>query len=343
MAGRSLRQRKTVDYNTMHKGLPQSNEMNAMAENIKQKDIVHELSAELEKLEMEEEQIRLELAVEHKKKQIDELKSAIASSPKVQLQPHQTIPQMPQMEPTTQTLGSDAALNEALALLKNLDFLNTAESESVITKPPDKGKLLTIPDFVHNPTGSATQYSELGKGLFLHAKAKLKPEDITTAQWISANTRILRKNIEQGLDQAGIKAYLKYTEKIGDYLQVSEISSVMLLDHAHRQLVFEENRRWDDIDGDMRYFYLEKSKSTTPAGPKQKRSFKSSTDHSGNIICGRFNAIQGCQLQYCKFSHVCSVQGCNMDHPRHAHIGSHNSAPARPYNGSADPPRFRPS
>ena len=81
-------------------------------------------------------------------------------------------------------------------------------------------------------------------------------------QWLSANARIMLALLDN-MDKATITSYLRYTAKIGDYLQVSEPSSVMLLDEEHRKSVTRENRQWDDIDGDRRYFYLEKSKSSS--------------------------------------------------------------------------------
>ena len=55
-------------------------------------------------------------------------------------------------------------------------------------------------------------------------------------QWVAANAKILLKLIEGGLALGGIKSYLRYTVKIGNYLQISEVPSVMLLDDDHRRV-----------------------------------------------------------------------------------------------------------
>ena len=72
------------------------------------------------------------------------------------------------------------------------------------------------------------------------------------------------------MDIDGVKAYLRYVSKVGEYLQISEASSAMLLDNEHRKQIHEENCQWDHIHRDKVYFY----QKAIPAG-KQKQ-------HHGN-------------------------------------------------------------
>ena len=73
---------------------------------------------------------------------------------------------------------------------------------------PFQGKsnmLHLIPDFVSKPTSTY----ESGSG-----KEKVKRvEEITQAQWISDNSKILLKLIEEEMDINGVKAYLRYVSK----------------------------------------------------------------------------------------------------------------------------------
>ena len=129
--------------------------------------------------------------------------------------------------------------------------------------------------------------------------------------------------------------YLRYTRKIGDYLQSADTSSVMILDHEHRIQVFEEDRRWDCIDSDKVYFHLKSPKSLN--SPRVNKD----TSHNGKQICRNFNN-GNCYYCACKYAHVCL--SCRGDHPRIQHFaGQHvsqhiNPQHFAPANVSVPPP-----
>ena len=148
--------------------------------------------------------------------------------------------------------------------------------------------------------------------------------------------------ITDGLSTENIQRYLRYTAKIGDYLQMAELSSVMVLDHEHRRQVHEENRPWDEIDSDKVYFHL-KPFTTSTSGNAPFRQ---------QPVCIRFNN-GNCFRTYCKYSHVCMI--CKGDHPKTQHWGdqtscdtsappppSHHATPAPPSALNPAAPRFRP-
>ena len=99
----------------------------------------------------------------------------------------------------------------------------------------------------------------------MKVKNKMKPDEVTVPQWLSTNARILLTLLDE-MDKDTIAAYLRYTMKIGDYLQVSDVSSVMLLDEDHRKQVKRERSQWDEIDGDKHYFFLEKEREKQRTG-----------------------------------------------------------------------------
>ena len=283
------------------------------------------ISQELQQLEI----VELQLQVQKKQNETDKLRKELQPpfAP-----PVSSLPQAPQ---TCKTLAKDVELNEALELLKNshLEFLDQDQQQASTTKSNGNEKHLSIVDFVVKPTSNTHADREVGKGLYLRTKKKLNTEDVTAPQWVAANAKILLKLIEGGLALDGIKSYLRYTVKIGNYLQISEVPSVMLLDDDHRRVQKEEPQRdWDDIDGDKRYFFLEKRQYTT------KPSRKAQKDPSGRPICLKYNSNYGCTLPYCKFAHVCS--SCNGDHTKQHHYTNGNN----PITTSSEvPPRFRSS
>ena len=229
-------------------------------------------------------------------------------------------------------MSKNKDLEVALQLLKgsHLEFLGNETPQCDISAQPqgksNNSALFCIPDFVTKPNASTANSDR--------DKVK-RVEEVTTAQWISANAKILLKLMADGVDRDEIQRYLRYTVKVGDYLQMAETSSVMLLDNEHRRQVYEENRQWDNIDSDKVYFHLKthsffKSKGKQPA-----------TDDRGKQICLRFNKGH-CYMTYCKYSHVCLL--CKGDHPRHQHQqGPQNGGQNAPaVDPQVPPPRFRP-
>ena len=293
-----------------------------------------DLASELEALGKEEERLRKQILLFEKRKEVQNLKSSVEQSACGLT----TAPAKDDIV-TTATLAKDKDLEAALDLLKDChlgEFINPDKLQdlSASARPNINAmNLHLIPDFVTRPTSSS----------FRGDRESIKRvEEVTPAQWVSANSKILIKLLGEGLDQQGIWAYLRYSSKIGDYLQVSKPYSVMLLDHEHRKQVHEENRAWDNIDGDKVYFYLKSSdKHDRPDTHRFDRK-EQATDPAGRVICLRYNGHTGCHLTYCRFSHVCMI--CHGNHPRMQH---HNPQQAEggPQNAGAQnagPPRFRP-
>ena len=174
-----------------------------------------DIRKEWEALEIEEQRLRLEIALSEKTKQIGAImaKATLSEnccfSAKHLGQPPSHKPmtvdtvQCPKHteDVTLQSLAKKQDLESALEVLKNchLDFLHPPSQASA----PFQGKsnmLYLIPDFVSKPTASYQSYSE----------KKKRVEEIIQAQCISSNSRILLKLIEEGMDIDGVKAHLRY-------------------------------------------------------------------------------------------------------------------------------------
>ena len=63
--------------------------------------------------------------------------------------------------------------------------------------------------------------------------SKIRPENVTVPQWVSANMRILPALLERGdiANRQQLLEYIKYTEEVGEYFQIYSIPSVMLYDY----------------------------------------------------------------------------------------------------------------
>lgn len=330
---RHLRSRTVLDYSAMHNGRKSERNSDKPVE----KSPAHmnvsglkDIDSELKALEVREQTLRLELALEEKKREVEQLQNKLLSK-------SSSVPQSPATsnseaaeKVTLKELSRNKELDSALSFLKqsHLDFLRTEDQTSPKENPGKCSSMAyVITDFVSKPTGNSAS-----------DKAK-KIEDVTAAQWVSANARILQKLIAEGLEMDGVQQYLRYTEKIGDYLQMAETSSVMLLDHAHRNHVHDHARAWDNIDSDKVYFHLK----ATASQPRPK--FKQATDERGKPICIRYNK-GSCYMTYCKYAHVCFL--CKGDHPKIHHGAPQNHASASTDHAQAaqptmppPPPRFR--
>ena len=303
-----------------------------------QKAEAESLEAELETLNLAERIKSLRLLVKQKKDNIADVSqdSGYQYSPD---QCHDAVSTAP-VRPTLKTLASDNELNAALEMLQEAHLKDILTPDAANTTPKDgdttgkcsnSDKVAYITDYVVKPKASRRDSEkELTKNLWIKFN-KMKTEDVTVPQWLSANARILLEMLDT-VDKDTIRRYLRYTGKVGDYLQVSDAPSVMLFDEEHRRQVVKEGIDWDRIDGDTRYFYLEKDENTAPASKQSKSSYTRGSkkpgpvDSDGNPICIGYNTQNGCNRGWCSYSHVCSQIGCHASHPKFQHYA---------------PPRFR--
>ena len=256
---------------------------------------------------------------------------------------------------TLKTLAKDKELN---ALLKDMgdthlsDLLASAggdaggevagASATLLAKTKGEGRPLLIPDFVSQPKGVYEGDSDeyvasvgLGRDLVMRGKKKPTLDQISLAQWLSANVRILLQLIsERKITTERVDQYLQYTSEIGDLCQTYTTASVMLLDNAHRLRQHQKQCAWMDIDRHSKDFYLERRPKIGPNKPAYNRGNASSKrqsgqplDSQGQEICRSFNKTSGCSYTNCKYMHICQVPGCEGNHPKYQH--------------DSTPPRFR--
>ncbi len=310
---------------------------------------LEEKQQQLADMEAEEALLDVELKMAEKLRAMEEKRARIEA-----LKSAPTAPAVPQYQPsndsglreprgdeqsetiTPASLAKDKNLQAALDALKNshLNNLLTDNEHDVQTAHSGKCTPLFITDFVKKPNASTRQREQnLGRGLILKdSKTRIRPEEVTEAQWAGATFRILLEMLNE-MDMEDVRQYANYNIQIADYLQVCKTPSVMLLDEDHRMKV-HKGGQWDNIDQQQAYFFLQKKEEEKPSLPPRKPWVRPNThtngptDESGKPICLSFNSHEGCYRSFCRFTHSCSVPGCREAHPRHQHH-------------QAGPPRFR--
>ena len=252
--------------------------------------------------------------------------------------------------------GSDSGLSvskpvadvgNSLASLLSSDPVINASLSSLLSKPADTTvsqvrdlmrDLLNFEDVPVNSRGEkvllpihflscirGTQDSDeivhSGKGLNLVLQTTLnrvRPEKLTTGQWVAANARIMNKLIVGGkLTSTTLTDYLEYTRKIGDLLQLYTPGSVFLLDHHHRVDVHESTiRRWSDIDCTLENAHLVRKEKVQSYVQQGSKAGASNNNNGGgfsrralphvNAPCWAFNSPEGCRFSkdHCRYNHM---------------------------------------
>lgn len=242
----------------------------------------------------------------------------------------------PELEAEVQAYMEKAGQLNGLFSSQGAASASTSQGATATT-----GKPLLIPDFVTYSRGSYEDEEQEvmnGQPWSIYVKnskstVKPRPEDVTMAQWIGANSRIQLELIQRGdlASPAARAAYLRYTSQIGDFAQTSTWPSLMLLDHEFRKRQAKEGFAWDDMENlwKLVYFYLEKRpvKSTFQGHQGHRKQGQSAVgprlrDNNGIQICRQYNTQEGCTYRQCRYSHCCMQSGCLGKHPKYLHPGA---------------------
>ena len=201
---------------------------------------------------------------------------------------------------------------------------------------------LRIVDFVPNIAHEESTEEEIGHGengttIFVRkTKKKLTPQEVSPAQWITANARIQFELMSSGtLNDEDVTDYLGYTAKIGQYATLYTWQSVMAFDAAYRQSQAALGFRWGSESQHLVNLHLKRRQLPGPTSPSGKTALTShrptaaGTKHksqpaqgpfmsTGQEICRRFND-GNCKLVHCKRVHVCRFPSCGENHPVFQH------------------------
>ncbi len=161
--------------------------------------------------------------------------------------------------------------------------------------------------------------------------ARLKFSEVSPAQWMAANARVMAELIKEGhLSSDGIMQYLGYTAKIGELATTHTWASVLSYDREYREAQSALEFVWGAdspfIHNKCLIQRASKAKAIAPGGarvaqlPGQPKPGKRGPfTPNGEEICRLYN-IQSCHLgPACKRVHVCRIQGCGLPHPASEH------------------------
>ena len=241
---------------------------------------------------------------------------------------------------TTRTLSKDKELNCLLEAYNagEEEFLSTFEESGTssrkiggrasVNSGEKPKKALYITDYLSKLDGCLSDDEESvvmtgGAQLTIKTKTKkVEPKDVSVGQWISANSRIL-DILSESMSAEQIACYHEYTRNVGDLLQLYTVSSVMLLDHAHRKHVHATGRAWDNVSRHLDKMFLRlKNVQGTPdeVSASSSSSVSKPEIRKSTRPCFAYNSKAGCKYgNGCRYKHKCSERGCGKDHPKWDH------------------------
>jgi hypothetical protein len=204
-------------------------------------------------------------------------------------------------------------------------------------------KPLRIIDFINLQEVREDEEVELGGGLSIRLPRQTKPklENVTPAQFIAANARIMATLIESGrLADTEVLDYLAYTAKVGEMATRYTWGSVLLYDDHYRHSQVAYGFRWGCDSQHLAVIALRErtQDSRIPNSRPGTTNHRTSTTRthpprlaapSGKQVCQQWNRGNCTFSPNCKYEHVCSV--ClQRSHP----ATSHTQAPQPTPTGS---------
>ena len=214
-------------------------------------------------------------------------------------------------------------------------------------RKPAGGDVLQIIDFVFFSDASDGEEIEVAGGVFVRLKKPKSFTDVSPAQYLAANSRILATLLESGrLGFSQILDYLAYTAKIGEFATRFTWASVLQFDKRYREDQAAFGFRWGSDSQHLATLVLKErqniSTTGTGVGSGQRRSQQPGGQRlvtrvkgpGGVEICDSWNRGY-CRFSPCRYQHCCSIcfqqnhqassHSANPPPPSHSH--SHQPTP----------------
>lgn len=259
------------------------------------KQFIDAMNDELEKLQLEEDRLRLALKLDEKRKAIQHLQDIRAD--KTRTSPHPSTPDQPVAPADRYGPTARAAADPQIYLQGKVASV----------------KYRKIVEYLPQRSRHVDEEIKVGEGLFVKLdKGKaMKAENVSPSQWIIGNASILAEILDEcEVSEATAnftKDYLSYTAKIGDLGGRFTWQSVMLYDDEYRSLQSRYGFRWGTDSNHLSTVILT-PREQKPVGKKSKMNHNSKT-------CGYYNMGKECPHEpHCKFAHVCEI--CRKTHPK---------------------------
>jgi len=182
-------------------------------------------------------------------------------------------------------------------------FYDIRDFVTVIPAERKEGGSIKVGDFELNLSGS-----------------KPKLDSITQMQYMEASLRILREMAtKDGASLPGVLQYVGYLIKLANMGQRFQWKSVLKYDAEYRKAQAETGFPYGSDSSYMMQLFLrdrlpqEHYSATKPSPNSGAQHPQMRYDPgTGKPICGQYNSSKGCQLQRCKFAHVC--RACFKSH-----------------------------
>jgi hypothetical protein len=196
----------------------------------------------------------------------------------------------------------------------------------VYLQKPTSSKYRPIVNYVSTASHVSDEEVSIGEGVTVRIagqnRKKPRLENVTPAQWVAANSRILAELIEvDGCDMDTVLDYLSYTTKVGELANRFTWQSVMVYDDQYREKQARFGYRWGSDSPHIATVVPEERKKPNPMRStgtegKGRQQPKVTKDRR----CVYFNEGRCFHGDQCKFQHACST--CGGSHPQSDHKGT---------------------
>ena len=285
------------------------------------------LSESIRELENEERQLKLQLELAVKHKEVDKLKRALQET----APPSKLLERKVQTPP--QTLHEYAAIDKGLlgdllqSTTPNTEANNPLrldlDPQAYLRKGNTTNNYRPIVNYIPRAANCEEEEVEIAAGVSIKLKssAKTKLENVTPAQWTVANARILAELLDDtpASDTKRVTLdYLSHTAKMGELATRYTWSSVILLDDEYRRQQAAYGFRWGSDTPHMSMLVLRERE-------KQKhRHPRSTIKPQESPVCHMYNSGKTCTYgKECRFRHTCAT--CGGDHPQAHHSATPTS------------------
>ena len=205
-----------------------------------------------------------------------------------------------------------------------LGSLTVVAAEGAQAQQRPAGGCHQIVDFVSSSLFAEVEVA-LGGGVTLKLNPKPKLDKVSPAMWITANSRIMGQMLNESGKNFYVRAYLQYTEMVGELAARYTWQSVLLFD--------EEYRQWQAKQGfpcgtDAPHLGTVMLRDRGPQlAPQQKKATTGDNANRSRPIrplwkelCLQFNCGTCHYGARCQYEHVCSTCGSS------GHTGCHHQA-----------------
>ena len=264
------------------------------------------LSESIRELENEERQLKLQLELAVKQKEVDKLKRALQET----APPSKLLERKLQTPP--QTLHEYAAIDKGLlgdllqSTTPNTEANNPLrldlDPQAYLRKGNTTNNYRPIVNYIPRAANCEEEEVEIAAGVSIKLKssATTKLENVTPAQWTVANARILAKLLDDtpASDTKRVTLdYLSHTAKMGELATRYTWSSVILLDDEYRRQQAAYGFRWGSDTPHMSVLVLRERE-------KQKhRHPRSTIKPQERPVCHMYNSGKTCTYgKECCFS-----------------------------------------